>query len=517
MTTLQSYDDLPYESVPITDTHPDYLGALARLFGVETAPVEACRVLELGCAGGGNLVPMAFHLPGSRFVGIDLARAHVDEASAWISELGLDNIQVLHRSVSDDLSDLGEFDYILAHGLYSWVPRPVQDAILAVCARQLAANGVAYVSYNTLPGWHARAGLRAMLLQHCAAGAPASQRLAQAHGLFDFLEPALRLNPADDARGLLAEIEYLRRAPPSYVYHEYLEETNEPVWFGEFMARARAAGLDYLADAGIASMLPETLGQEAEAMLAGETDRIRREQLMDCARLRKFRRTLLVRRGVGGRERPDLEAFRGLALHADLSRAGEIDLASATPEEFDLPAGGHCVLTHPVAKAAAMLLASRYPDSLSWPQLRAGAEDLLAAHGSPLAGAAENETALLSELYSLVAHQAARVSRRAQALALDDLPARPAAHALARSQAGRGRVLASSRHVAVDLDPHGARLVAALDGSRDLDGLTAWLSDYLRAEGLLPPEHAVLRDAVHALLWTLARGGALSTGGGEAA
>ncbi|TXT18292.1 MAG: hypothetical protein FD132_2122, partial [bacterium] len=289
MTTLQSYDDLPYESVPITDTHPDYLGALARLFGVETAPVEACRVLELGCAGGGNLVPMAFHLPGSRFVGIDLARAHVDEASAWISELGLDNIQVLHRSVSDDLSDLGEFDYILAHGLYSWVPRPVQDAILAVCARQLAANGVAYVSYNTLPGWHARAGLRAMLLQHCAAGAPASQRLAQAHGLFDFLEPALRLNPADDARGLLAEIEYLRRAPPSYVYHEYLEETNEPVWFGEFMARARAAGLDYLADAGIASMLPETLGQEAEAMLAGETDRIRREQLMDCARLRKFR------------------------------------------------------------------------------------------------------------------------------------------------------------------------------------------------------------------------------------
>lgn len=507
MDTLDSYDDLPYDSVPITDTHPDGLRAIARLFGVEAKPAHACRVLELGCAGGGNLIPMAFYLPGSEFVGIDLARHHIDEADSLIGELGLDNVRVLHRSVTDDLSDLGEFDYIVAHGLYSWVPRAVQDRVLAVCGRQLAKDGIAYVSYNTLPGWHARAGLRDMLLAYCDKAARASVRLSQAHALFDLLEPALRLQATAEAQGLLAEIGYLRRAPPSYVYHEYLEETNEPLWFAEFMARADAAGLAYLADAALYTMLPATLGEDTARGLSGMDDRIRVEQLMDYARLRKFRRTLLVRREAAVNVAPDLDAFAGLACHADLASDEELDFASDAPQAFRLPAGGECRIAHPLAKAAAMALAMRYPDSLGWYQLLAAASALVAEHGDErFIG---EVAAFKTEWFSLAAYQAVRLSAEARGFGAD-LPERPEAHALARAQARRGRVLASARHAAVELDEFGARLVQEMDGTRDLDGLADWLLQALRAEDRPLPERGALLAACHRLLWTLARSGLLA-------
>ena len=118
MPTLDSYDDLPYASLPLPDTHPDYLRAIARLYGVQAAPAESCRVLELGCAGGGNILPLAWYQPGCQVVGVELAHGHVAEANALIEGLNLKNAQVLHRSITDPMHDLGEFDYIIAHGVF---------------------------------------------------------------------------------------------------------------------------------------------------------------------------------------------------------------------------------------------------------------------------------------------------------------------------------------------------------------------------------------------------------------
>ena len=136
--TLDSYDDLPYESLPLPDTHPDYLRAIARLYGVNAAPAESCRVLELGCAGGGNILPLAWYHPNCAVTGVELAQRHENEANALIAELGLNNAQVLHRSITDSMDDLGEFDYILAHGVFSWVPRAVQDRLLEICGQHRA-------------------------------------------------------------------------------------------------------------------------------------------------------------------------------------------------------------------------------------------------------------------------------------------------------------------------------------------------------------------------------------------
>jgi cyclopropane fatty-acyl-phospholipid synthase-like methyltransferase len=185
-----SYDEVPYESHPYPQTHPDRLATVAKLLGLNPAMPDKCRVLELGCAGGGNLIPMAYGLPESQFLGVDLSRVQIDQGLEMIKALGLKNIQLRHQSIVDIGPDIGKFDYIICHGVYSWVPTAVQDAILGVCYRHLLPRGIAYISYNTYPGWHMRGMIRHMVSYHAR----------------QFAEPAMRVKQARNApRFFLAE------------------------------------------------------------------------------------------------------------------------------------------------------------------------------------------------------------------------------------------------------------------------------------------------------------------------
>ena len=97
-----------------------------------------CRVLELGCTDGGNLLPMAATLPRSSFLGIDLSGRQIAAGQKMIERLGLENVELRQMDIADVGEDFGTFDYIICHGVYSWVPPPVQDKILEICARRLA-------------------------------------------------------------------------------------------------------------------------------------------------------------------------------------------------------------------------------------------------------------------------------------------------------------------------------------------------------------------------------------------
>src|SRR3954470_9529675 len=108
-----SYDEVPYESKPLFSTHPDCLAAAARLRGLAAAAPSSCRVLELGCAAGGNLIPMAYGLPNSHFVGIDLSQRQIAEGQKLCRRLELPNIELKAASIADADSSWGEFDYIV--------------------------------------------------------------------------------------------------------------------------------------------------------------------------------------------------------------------------------------------------------------------------------------------------------------------------------------------------------------------------------------------------------------------
>ena len=150
---LNVYDEVLYPPTSFPQTHPNRLATIAFLRGLQPAPINNCRVLELGCGVGSNIVGMAFQLPASEFIGPDLARRPIESGQNFVKELGLSNVTLYQIDVCEaDSERFGRFDYIIAHGLYSWVPQPVRDALLKLCARALTPHGVAMISYATYPG-----------------------------------------------------------------------------------------------------------------------------------------------------------------------------------------------------------------------------------------------------------------------------------------------------------------------------------------------------------------------------
>lgn len=479
MKTLESYDQVPYQGYAIAETHPDRLAAIGRLFGLDPAPPERSRVLELGAAAGGNLIPMAFNLPHSRFTGVELSGAQAWRGQQMIAELRLANARMLHRDILelpiDPDADLGTFDYILAHGVWSWAPRPVRAHILALCAGLLAPGGIAYVSYNVLPGWRQRGMLRDMLLHVTREEASPDRRLARARKLLEQLEAALAGEQRPEAQTLLREVRYLRNARASYLFHEYLEEINEPELFSAFVARANAAGLQYLADADLYTMFPETLGKAAAQVLSGIETLSATEQLMDFISLRPFRRTLLVRSDAMIEREIDLNRLFTLRPYADLEPEGK-PRPDASAQVYRNPAGEGFDVSHPLTKSMLARLRELYPNAIGLTDLLEAARHEVRAAGNHHAA---NETRdALGELFNLYCSGAIGFS------SLDAVwPSRIGSHpratplALTQAAAGEGHA-AGVRHRVVSLDPLSERLLFLMDGSRDLDALVA---DILRS------------------------------------
>ncbi|MEO1766500.1 class I SAM-dependent methyltransferase [Thiobacter aerophilum] len=497
--TLESYDLVPYESIPIPATHPDALAAVARLAGLSPPPINGCRVLELGAASGGNLIPMAFYRPGNEYVGVDLSLRQVEEGQALIAALGLDHVHLLHRDVAAGLEDLGRFDYVIAHGLYSWVPAPLRERLLELIAKVLAPRGIAYVSYNTLPGWRARAMVRDMLLAHVGTARHPRARLALAQEFLARMAPAFAALETPEAGLMAQELAYLRTAPAGYLYHEYLEAENEPVLFSTFLAQAQAAGLAYVGDAEPATDLGQGLDAAARAAVA-DYPLPRRLQYYDFLALRPFRRSLLTPLSAG---EPVLDCARiaELALFADLSSDEEIDLSRDTPQAFRSATRTAFQASHPLTKAALVVLAERFPSAVAYGELAAAAQAVVRAHGD--ARLAQEDQRLATELAALAGHRLVGLAPDPQEWAVQPAP-RPRLHTMARHQVSQGLAPAGIRHSALELDEAARALALLCDGEHDLPALASAMRN--RWPDFSPEETLV---GCARLLWTFARNGLL--------
>jgi cyclopropane fatty-acyl-phospholipid synthase-like methyltransferase len=160
------------------------LAAIAHLFGLEVADVSTARVLEIGCAAGGSLIPFAAAHPAACVVGIDLSQVQVDHGRARALALDIDNLELLASDIARiELDALGQFDFVIAHGVYSWVPPEVQEALLSALRRSLAPEGVAYMSYNVYPGWKAKEIVRDAMLLASGDSATSDEKVREArHG-----------------------------------------------------------------------------------------------------------------------------------------------------------------------------------------------------------------------------------------------------------------------------------------------------------------------------------------------
>ena len=289
-----SNDEFPYTSHSFPQSHPDRLATVAALLGLKTAPVAHCRVLELGSASGGNLIPMALTLPKSQFIGLDLSARQVEDGRKVIDSLGLTNVELRHMSILDVGPELGQFDYIICHGVYSWVPDTVRDKILAVCSTNLTPEGIAYVSYNTYPGWHMRGMIRDMMKYHAQKFDDAKRKVSQARALINFLAESVPDQEGPYGALLKRELKHMREKADYYLLHDHLEEVNDPIYFHQFVQAASQHGLAYVGEAAMETMATNTFPAKVEASLDRVSrDRVQREQYMDFLRNRTFRQTLL--------------------------------------------------------------------------------------------------------------------------------------------------------------------------------------------------------------------------------
>jgi methyltransferase-like protein/ubiquinone/menaquinone biosynthesis C-methylase UbiE len=294
-TRSNAYDTLPYPPYSFPATHPGRLAAIGRLFALPSASPEKARVLELGCSSGINLLAMAQIFPDAEFVGVDYSKKQIDLADEALKATNLSNIRFINDDISKISSDLGEFDFILTHGIYSWVPSDVKDAILRISRENLKPHGIAYISYNCLPGWRMRGALRDMMLMHTAGIKDIQGKVVQSKALIKFLAESCS-EETPYGKYLRQELELLSRVDDSYIAHDFLETDNDALYFTDFLKAAAQHKLGYLGDAEPATMIVDNMpGQAAQTLKSLNLNLLATEQYMDFVRNRMFRSTLLCR------------------------------------------------------------------------------------------------------------------------------------------------------------------------------------------------------------------------------
>jgi methyltransferase-like protein/SAM-dependent methyltransferase len=463
--TLQArYDEVPYESYPFPKTDPQHLRMVGDLFGLKAPDPARARILELGCAMGGNIIPLALRWPGAELVGVDLSSRQIERARADAAPLNLANLRLEAMSIADVDESFGEFDYIICHGVFSWVPPDIQRCILEISKKRLSPCGIAYVSYNTLPGWNIVRSLREMMLYHTARFETPERKVSEARGLLHFLKDATS-GSKDKAYAEIIdrELAELSKKADHYLLHEHLEAFNQQFYFYQFAEMAREHGLQYLGDATVPSMFAGNHKPEIAKKLSAIGESVRTEQYMDFITNRRFRSTLLCHSEVTitrNLKATDVDRF---FIRAPIEPKAPVDLSADAKTEFTGPlkfsthnriaAAIYLTLSEckgkPVAAEELYRKASRKLKTVSPDQVRTVFHET--ALRLFLAGAVL--------LYTEAGDYVTRVSDR------------PVTCPLARLQAQTSSWVTSRRHESVALDAFQKVLVANLNGENDLTAL----------------------------------------------
>lgn len=476
---MDAYDEVPYDCQPIPCTAPEQLAVTSLLHGGPRPALRDARVLEIGCGDGANLLPLAYHRPDCRFVGIDASSVEIEDARSSAQRLGLENVALHAADVTRIGGQLGTFNYILAHGVMSWVSDAVRDAIFALCREQLAPQGLLYLSYNTNPGWLARGLVRAVMSGVAGAGKPLRQRAGEAVSRADALRLPLQEIEHPYAQLLSRELARVHQVDESYLIHDYLSEHNRPYWFREFASLAAGFGFHYLAEAAFTQPDYRVPPELSECAAALASDPLEVEALIDVLWYRQHRASLFCRDGEVSRRRAETLAPETFTVASGLRAVPDaVSLEPDVPVDFT----GYfepevCLeIADPAAKAALVALAPHWPRGLPW-------EALLEEVARLLGETRPDPWDALRELHALGQAE----------LRLIDLPARwdpgekPEVLPLTRWEAERRAIVTTATHHRLGLGESDREIVRRLDGR-------------LRGEALVGAEQCLERLAAWGLL-----------------
>ncbi|MEK7950803.1 class I SAM-dependent methyltransferase [Luteolibacter soli] len=283
------YPDLSH---PVTDI--SRLWVSARVAGLaQLAEPTNCRVLEFGCAAGQNLLPLAARYPKSDFTGLDFSDTAVRQARQLSYDAGLSNIRF-------ETADLQHWrashpcDFLIAHGVFSWVPDEVKTRVLDHCGQVLSESGVACISYNTLPGWSLRRDL--VPLVKALANNPAAAGLGETvESVAASLADMAGANTAHAANVQAICRDMVKKGPTVLPFDDFAPIC-DAVYFAQFATWAAERGLRYLGEARLQDNLPDGVSPEAFDRLAPlAADPILLQQTLDLLSGRTHRNSLFCR------------------------------------------------------------------------------------------------------------------------------------------------------------------------------------------------------------------------------
>ena len=504
-----SYESLPYTSVPYYQTHIAHLHTVGRLYNLAPTDFRQARVLELGCAAGGNLIPMADQYPASRFVGIDLSPRQIRDGAALIAELGLSNIVLRAESILDFPPSAGIFDYIICHGTFSWVPAEVRAKILAIIRQHLAPNGLALISYNTFPGWYGPSVLRDMMLFHTAACPTPIEKIGESRKLLQMIAEA-QVSDAEGYRAMVqSELANMRTSRDEYVFHEYLEDNNRPLYFQEFVTMASEHRLAHLSDSDLGLMHLANYAPGVRQFVGSMSNPLRVEQYLDFVNNTRFRRAIVVHQEQTIERTFDAARVAELWLQSEARPEGPeptTPLAPTVTVNFICP-NRIRFATHDAAGAATLLTLFRN-------QGRAMTVSEIVAEAKHRYALPQPEAELrrrLCEFALRLALSRAIVLRSDPGRHIATVSARPVALPVARALAKQSAGVPNALHEVVMLDQACQFILPRLDGTSDRAALVALFAGaiargepagrYEITPGMVPPTGAALAAALvdHAL------------------
>lgn len=380
MESAFSYNAIPYPSKFFLQTHPDRMATIATFSGMTPPMVERCRVLELGCGNGSNLIFLAFNLPNAEFVGVDLAENHIAYAKDAAHELNLSNVKFHQLDIMKmTVADFGKFDYIIAHGLYSWIPPVVREKVLSLYREMLAPNGVGYVSYNAYPGSHIRDLGRGIMQFHAQKFSDPVEKIQNAIAFLSFVTENTSETKMYQPM-LQSEVERHFRHEAADIFHDDLAESYQAFYFHEFAAQLENNGLKFLSEAEIHARSTQTFSPEVREFLDTLDDVIEREQYLDFLRGRVFRQTLFCHREVALNLKLEPSILDKFQMASDVRpKSDNPEFTTEQVEKFVGNKGLGIEINHPLTKTALAHLGQIWGRSIGFSELLQKAKEMLEA------------------------------------------------------------------------------------------------------------------------------------------
>lgn len=475
-----SYDVVPYEGHCYAGAHIDQLGMIGTLFGMAPANLNQCRVLELGCAAGRNLIPQACAFPGSHFVGIDSSAGQIATGRRMVEALGLTNIELLQADIRKLPLEGDRFDYIIAHGVLSWVPSDVRDSLFHLCQARLSAQGVAYVSYNTFPGWRLRQIVRDYLAFAVRDQTTAKEKLRTAREFLAFLQQGLGESKRHLDRAEHEELQFLAAIPDWFLFHDTLEAENQPFHLYQVVAQAKGHGFQYLGDAELSKMVPRDFSKPVQEFLRTRSKTTADlEQHLDFLRNEVFRQTLFCQSDlVLDRDSCDHRVEEFFFAAPIFSSSQTPSFAAGVPLSFTNRRGDVIESDDPLVKAAFWTLSEAWPCALPWAELQATAWQTVQKASFRTTQLSEAnaglKAALLQGLFIGVVHFYLHQPQCCNTPGCATPGEKPLASPLIRLECSLGDVVTNAYHQEITLKNEYSRFILSrADGLRTLDELLA--------------------------------------------